>query len=1516
MKALCPFSNLMVEEGGGDWGDVSISGPGFARVALGDVAGGSPPIYTIQLASTDEDEDGLVDWWEINYVGNLTDLSGDGVADFDEDGLSDLDEFEEYGSDPTEADTDNDGLSDSADVAAGASPTEADTDNDGLDDGEEVNDHGSDPAEFDTDGDGVGDGAEIAFNTDPNDAASKPDGLAELNTLSILPTGNYAFLADGQIVNAYVENDGTNSWLLVGRGREGWTWDAAGQGSAEAVSQDLGTPDAFVPASYSTNFINGLITGSNADLTGVEIRIKRASNSEGTAYEEGRWRPLSESVWRWNFDTGMDVEYEVVETNGVQGGQLGIQNRNTRDGELGGNDGDRIFTWPWGGHNNIMGFSFGSAVNNGVNNATSFLWETGDENHAIPYAEIYIRLENPGQVPGEDTDDDGIVDIVEEALVGNLDDLTAGDDDGDGLDSPDEISIGTDPTEADTDGDGLEDGAEITAGADPLNSDTDGDGLSDGAEVATHNTDPAEADTDGDGFSDGDELIAGTDPTDENSSPQLGDQIALGLIAYWPLDGDLTDLVGESDGTLMGGGVATYTTGQIGDGIDLDGVGQYIETPLINEELFDFPEGNGFSVSAWFRVDDFNKSWQCLIAKGEGNRWRIHRRGGEQIITGNGGNADVPAGPTNVNDGQIHHIVLVSDPAGGAVRLYIDGQLESTGAAPNLENNAQPMMIGENPDARNRTWSGLIDDIGIWDRPLTEDEISYIYRGGDGNPIISPSDDDEDGLPDFWEKRFGLSSEDDGSINPENGPDGDPDEDGLSNEDEYANRTDPTEEDTDGDGLNDGDEIAAGVDPLNSDTDGDGLTDGSEVAVHGTDPAKVDTDGDTVSDGSEIAFDTDPNDPESRPDGLAELNTLSILPTGNYAFLSDGQIVNAYVENDGTNSWLLVGRGREGWTWDAAGQGLADSVSQDLGTPDAFVPASYGTGFINGLIAASDADLTGVEIRIKRASNPEGTAYEEGRWRPISESAWRWNFDTAMDVEYEVVETNGVQGGQLGIQNRNTRDGELGGNDGDRIFTWNWGNHGVMGFSFGDAVNNGANNATSFLWENTDENHAIPYAEIYIRLEDPGEIPGDDNDDDGIVDIVEEALVGNLDDLTAGDDDGDGLDSPDEISIHGTDPTEADTDGDGLEDGAEVAAGTNPASGDTDGDGLSDGVETNTGVFVGASDTGTNPTSKDTDSDGFSDGEELDLGTNPVNSNDFPDSLLVYYDFEGDVGTTVTDKGDFGNDGTFSGAVELIAEGAPAGSSPGGSAQFTGGFINVPGIDMNTMIRDFGEGDYTMTCWIKPTDVTGEKFIFGQTNQGIHNGIRNNSYLHQAHWGADTNGATQLAPYLAADEDGWIHAAFVYEGATDQGTIYLDGQQDWAGQKNSPNGGGNLIIGGRNNGDGTQYQGLIDEVAVWRSALSAEKILELAEGGSPSGGSRVPLEINNISANFSGASPVVTISFNSKAGRIYAVDRTTDLLLWEELDDGVEGEVESTDFTDSFLPEGSKVMFYRVREVE
>ena len=34
-----------------------------------------------------------------------------------------------------------------------------------------------------------------------------------------------------------------------------------------------------------------------------------------------------------------------------------------------------------------------------------------------------------------------------------------------------------------------------------------------------------------------------------------------------------------------------------------------------------------------------------------------------------------------------------------------------------------------------------------------------------------------------------------------------------------------------------------------------------------------------------------------------------------------------------------------------------------------------------------------------------------------------------------------------------------------------------------------------------------------------------------------------------------------------------------------------------------------------------------------------------------------------------------------------------------------------------------GKGSYTFTAWLKPRDLSGDKFLFGQTSQGIHNGI-------------------------------------------------------------------------------------------------------------------------------------------------------------------------------------------------
>ncbi|MCP4743651.1 MAG: LamG domain-containing protein, partial [Actinomycetales bacterium] len=48
-----------------------------------------------------------------------------------------------------------------------------------------------------------------------------------------------------------------------------------------------------------------------------------------------------------------------------------------------------------------------------------------------------------------------------------------------------------------------------------------------------------------------------------------------------------------------------------------------------------------------------------------------------------------------------------------------------------------PMMIGQNPDTGNRTWDGLIDDVGVWNRPISGEEVALIYNDGAGTALVS-----------------------------------------------------------------------------------------------------------------------------------------------------------------------------------------------------------------------------------------------------------------------------------------------------------------------------------------------------------------------------------------------------------------------------------------------------------------------------------------------------------------------------------------------------------------------------------------------------------------------------------------------------------------------------------------------------------------------------------------------------------------------------------------------------------
>ncbi|MDY7109762.1 MAG: hypothetical protein SYC29_14090 [Planctomycetota bacterium] len=210
-------------------------------------------LYGTDPLDADSDDDGLTDGDEVAAA------AGTGCPDpldddSDDDGLLD-------GSDPDPCvpggpvDTDGDGLTDNDETTVyGTDPDDADTDDDGLIDGDEVLTYLTDPLDADSDDDGLGDGEEIATHlTDPLDADSDDDGLLdgeEVLTFATDPLdadSDDDDLTDGEEINEY----GTDP-LVVDTDGDGLT-----DGEEVALAGFAGCPNPVLSDSDSDGLTDG-----------------------------------------------------------------------------------------------------------------------------------------------------------------------------------------------------------------------------------------------------------------------------------------------------------------------------------------------------------------------------------------------------------------------------------------------------------------------------------------------------------------------------------------------------------------------------------------------------------------------------------------------------------------------------------------------------------------------------------------------------------------------------------------------------------------------------------------------------------------------------------------------------------------------------------------------------------------------------------------------------------------------------------------------------------------------------------------------------------------------------------------------------------------------------------------------------------------------------------------------------------------------------------------------------------
>ena len=227
----------------------------------------------------------------------------------------------------------------------------------------------------------------------------------------------------------------------------------------------------------------------------------------------------------------------------------------------------------------------------------------------------------------------------------------------------------------------------------------------------------------------------------------LNAQLKDGLIAYWPLDevlGSKTpELVNGYDMELTNLSAEDVVEGRIGNAFSFSNEKQTLLS-RVHDEADQLPANKheSHTVSMWSKVDGNGQNDLRLFSEANtGNSDPLFNIG--TASNGASGSIDFyirQSGWPGVNhikstaepyDGEWHHVVFVQE--GGERRVYVDGELDALeiAAKPAGTFRVNDTTIGGILRSSASHWvTGLIDDVAIWNRALSDDEVGSLFANG------------------------------------------------------------------------------------------------------------------------------------------------------------------------------------------------------------------------------------------------------------------------------------------------------------------------------------------------------------------------------------------------------------------------------------------------------------------------------------------------------------------------------------------------------------------------------------------------------------------------------------------------------------------------------------------------------------------------------------------------------------------------------------------------------------------
>ena len=230
--------------------------------------------------------------------------------------------------------------------------------------------------------------------------------------------------------------------------------------------------------------------------------------------------------------------------------------------------------------------------------------------------------------------------------------------------------------------------------------------------------------------------LAGSKP---NAEPNLEE----GLQAHWAFDEsegteakDSTD--NENHGELFADESGNFPTwlsdgGKIGGALAFNGA-NHVEVPDASSIGADLV--GGFSMSAWFKSNvtlGTTGGGSRMLEKGNSFFFLQWAGGGMNFLVKKGGSNVTTVIGDPIDADRWYHITGVFD--GEEIHVYLDGRLKgSTYVGSNIDDAGLPLRIGS--DDSGAHFDGVMDDVRIWNRPLTAVEIKLLSGVGITGPPV------------------------------------------------------------------------------------------------------------------------------------------------------------------------------------------------------------------------------------------------------------------------------------------------------------------------------------------------------------------------------------------------------------------------------------------------------------------------------------------------------------------------------------------------------------------------------------------------------------------------------------------------------------------------------------------------------------------------------------------------------------------------------------------------------------